>query len=208
MKTSVWIVLLAMSLLGMVVLGIGGCGTVEIAPDMGSADLGGTGGGGGGGGGGTAGGGGTGGGGDMAGVAMVTVVGNWLSTGSNLAPGFTKAPFNITSITGVFKADMTYSVTSTDNTGKMSTSSGTWTSMPSDVVGIYNLVQMQTSPSAATAQGIYKIDATVSPALLTLEGVQTSPSLGATPPTADGGFGSTVVNGMKTSDWVQKYVRQ
>ena len=34
------------------------------------------------------------------------------------------------------------------------------------------------------------------------------PSLGATPPTAEGGFGSTMVNGTKTSDWVQKYVRQ
>ena len=203
MKTSVWIVLLTVSLIGMAVLGLTGCGTVEIATDMAGA-----------GGGGSAGGGGASTdmalapGADLSGVAPVTVVGTWLSNGSNLAPGFTKAPFNITSITGVFKADLTYSVTSTDSTGKMSTSAGTWSSMPSDVAGIYNLVQTQTQPSSATAQGIYQVDATQSPPLLTLEGVQTMPSLGATPPTADGGFGSTVVNGMKTSDWVQKYVRQ
>lgn len=204
MKTSVWIVLLTVSLIGMAVLGLSGCGTIEIATDMG----------GGGGSGGGGGGGGNGGdlaiapGADLAGIAQVTVVGNWLSTGSNLAPGFTKAPFNVTSITGVFNADMTYSVTSTDSTGKTSTSAGTWTGLPSDVPGIYNLTQTQTQPSSATAQGIYKIDATVTPPLLTLEGIQTMPSLGATPPTADGGFGSTVVNGMKTSDWIQKYVRQ
>jgi len=201
MKSSVWIVLLALSLLGMLVLGISGCGTVEVAPDLG-ADLG------------SGGGGNSGGdlamapGADLAGVAPVTVVGTWLSTGANLAPGFTKPPFNVTSITGVFNADKTYAVTSTDSTGKMNTSSGTWTATPSSVAGIFDLTQMQTQPSAATAQGIFQIDATVSPALLTLEGVQTMPSVGATPPTAEGGFGSTVVNGMKTSDWIQKYVRQ
>ena len=203
MKSSVWIVLLALSLLGMLVLGISGCGTVEVAPDLG-ADLGSGGGGGGNSGGDLA----MAPGADLAGVAPVTVVGTWLSTGANLAPGFTKPPFNVTSITGVFNADKTYAVTSTDSTGKMNTSSGTWTATPSSVAGIFDLTQMQTQPSAATAQGIFQIDATVSPALLTLEGVQTMPSVGATPPTAEGGFGSTVVNGMKTSDWVQKYVRQ
>ncbi|HEX8951483.1 MAG TPA: hypothetical protein VF945_06540 [Polyangia bacterium] len=204
MKTSVWIVLLTVAVLGMVVLGVGGCGAVDIAPDLG-ADLGG--------GGGSGGNGGKGDlavapGADLAGVAAVTVVGTWLSSGSNLAPGFTKAPFNVTSITGVFNDDKTYSVTSTDSSGKTSTSAGTWSATPSSVAGIFDFTQNQTQPSAATAQGIYQIDAGAAPPLLTLEGVQTMPSLGATPPTAASGFGSTVVNGMKTSDWIQKYVRQ
>lgn len=204
MKTSVWLVLLAVSLLGMAVLCVSGCGTVEVAPDAGGADLatGGTG---------TGGGGDlatAGGGGDMAGVAAVSIVGSWLSTGANLAPGFTKPPFNVTSIAGVFNADLTYSVTSTDNTGKTSTSAGTWSATPSKVAGIFDFTQAQTQPSSATAQGIYQLDASATPPVLTLEGVQTQPSLGATPPTAEGGFGSTMVNGMKTSDWIQKYVRQ
>jgi hypothetical protein len=204
MKTSMWLVLLAVSLLGMLVVSIGGCGTVDYAPDLGH-----DGGGGGGGGGGSSGGDlAVAAGADLSGTAAVTVVGTWLSTGSNLAPGFTKPPFNVMAITGVFNADATYTVTSTDSTGKMSTSSGTWTGTPSSVPGIFDLTQSQTQPSAATAKGIFQIDGSASPPLLTLEGVQTMPSLGATPPTAEGGFGSTVVNGMKTSDWIQKYVRQ
>lgn len=198
MKTSMWLVLLTVSLLGMLIVSIGGCGTVDYAPDLGPD---------GGGGGGSvdlavaAGA-------DLSGTAPVTVVGTWLSTGANLAPGFTQAPFNVMSISGVFNADATYTVTSTDSTGKMTTTSGTWTGTPSTVAGIFNLTQNQTQPSAATAQGIFQINAAAVPPLLTLEGIQTMPSVGATPPTAEGGFGSTMVNGMKTSNWIQKYVRQ
>lgn len=205
MKTSIWIVLLGMSVLGLLLLTAAGCGSATyLANDMGSVGSGG-------GEDGATGGGNDGAmmtGGDMAGMMQVTVVGTWLSTGANIAKGFTQAPFNVKSITGVFKADSTYSVTAVDMSGKMTVTSGTWTSMPSSVAGIFNLLQNQTQPSAATAKGIYQIDATQSPPLLTLEGIQTSPSLGASPPTAEQGFGSTTVNGQKTSDWIQKYVRQ
>jgi hypothetical protein len=205
MKTSTWILLLSLSLLGLLFFQVAGCGSATyLANDMGPVGSGG------GDDGSTSGGqdGSQQTGGDMAGMTPVTVVGTWLSTGANLAKGFTQAPFNVQSITGVFKADSTYSVTSVDMSGKMTTSAGTWTSMPSSVAGIFDFQQNQTQPSAATAKGIYQIDATQSPPMLTLEGVQVSPSLGASPPTAAQGFGSTTVNGQKTSDWIQKYVRQ
>jgi hypothetical protein len=137
-----------------------------------------------------------------------SIVGMWLSTGANLAKGFTTAPFSYTSITGDFKADFTYAVVGTDASGKMSTLAGTWQSSPSSVAGIYDFTQNQTTPSTATAKGIYRLDTTVTPNRLTLEGVQTMPSLNASPPTAEAGFGSTTVNGTKTSDWVQTYERQ
>jgi len=191
MRTSTWVLFMTVSLLG-------GCGTVdESLPDSGGIGSGG---------GGDDGGSQTGG--DLSTGMPSTVVGTWLSTGTNVAKGLAGPPFSVKSITGVFKADQTYAVTSTDSTGKMSTSAGTWTSVPSPVPGIFNLTQMQTQPSSATAQAIYKIDDTANPPVLTLEGVQTMPSLGATPPTAQGGFGSTVVSGKMTSDWVQTYVRQ
>lgn len=186
-------VLLAAAGCGMVMAAVGGCGNA-VPPG---------GGGGGGGGGGAVGG-------DMAmsSTGNVSVVGTWVSTGANLAKGFTTPPFSYKSISGQFNADLTYVVTGTDSNGKTSMLSGTWQSSPSSVAGIYDFTQNQTSPSAATAKGIYKIDATVTPPLLTLEGVQTMPSLGASPPTAQQGFGSTTVNGQKTSDWIQKYERQ
>jgi hypothetical protein len=137
-----------------------------------------------------------------------SIVGSWLSAGGNLAKGFTTPPFSYKSISGIFNADATYSVVGTDSSGKMTTLAGTWMASPSSVAGIYDFVQSQTQPSAATAKGIFQLDATVTPNLLTLEGVQTSPSLGANPPTAQAGFGSTTVNGTKTSDWIQKYERQ
>ncbi|MGZ3437899.1 MAG: hypothetical protein ACXVDD_00195 [Polyangia bacterium] len=195
MKTRMWLALCSVSLLG---LSTSACGTVETTPG-GPGDMASGGGGGGGGGGGS--------GGDMAAVAgNFSIVGSWLSSGANLAPGFTKSPFNVKTITGVFNADFTYTVTSVDMSGSTTATKGTWVSMPSSVPGIFDFTQNQTSPSTATAKGIYQFDATG--AALTLEGIQVSPSLGANPPTAQGGFGSTTVNGAKTSDWIQKYVRQ
>lgn len=140
-------------------------------------------------------------------MAKTTLVGKWLSSGADVAPLLAGAPFNITKITADFQAN-TYTVVSTDNANKDTTFTGTWTSTDSGMNGIFNITLNQAMPSVVTSQGIYQIDANVSPARLTYEVAQTQPPIqGVTPPTADKGFGSTAggVLGMKN---VQKFSRQ
>ena len=63
-------------------------------------------------------------------------------------------------------------------------------------------------PQSATAEGMLQIDTTVTPARMEYEVVQTQPTNGLTPPTPEGGFGSTIYNGKPISTLIQKYSKQ
>jgi hypothetical protein len=132
----------------------------------------------------------------------VTIVGAWLSEGDNLAPILVEL-VGAESIDAVFTDD-TFTVTTLDDQGAMTVQAGVYTSSPSGVGEIFEITLEQTSPSAVTVEGIYEIDNSVQPPTMRYEVVQTIPDVGAAPPTAEGGFGSTA-NG---SDLTQVYVRQ
>ena len=68
--------------------------------------------------------------------------------------------------------------------------------------GIWNITVNQSSPSVLTSVGIFKVDGDN----MQYEVAQTEPNIGAIPPTAAGGFGSTNGGALGTQN-VQKYVR-
>lgn len=115
--------------------------------------------------------------------------GGWVSEGENLAP-------LLVELTGAVRiaatfAEPTFTVTTLDQEGQETTQAGVYASMPSEVEGIYTIVLEQSMPSAITVEGIYAIDTSTCPPRMTYEVVQTMPSVGAEPPTPQGGFGST-----------------
>ena len=69
---------------------------------------------------------------------------------------------------------------------------------------VFTIVANQNLP-ALTATGIYAISSTN----MTYEVIQTEPvAVNVNAPTAQGGFGSTTIGGVKYNWYVQKYVKQ
>lgn len=132
----------------------------------------------------------------------VGLQGAWLSEGENLAPLLVDLTHAV-SIDATFGPD-TFNVETVDDQGQMVTQLGVYTAEPSGVGNIYNIVLEQNMPQAITVTGIYEVDNTVSPPIMRYEVVQTEPSVGAVPPTAEGGFGSTSFG----DDLTQIFVRQ
>ncbi len=131
------------------------------------------------------------------------IVGSWLSEGQNVAPLL--LGLGIVKIEATFNDDNTYTVVSYDTANATVTFEGTYSAEKSDVDDIYNITINQSKPTALTSVGIFKVDENKDPREMTYEIVQTQPDIGATPPTAEAGFGST--NGGALGTWnVQKYV--
>jgi hypothetical protein len=142
------------------------------------------------------------------GMMQDPLVGNWLSQGADVAPLLAGAPFNYTQITADFHADGTYAVVGLDASAKETDFTGTWQAQASSVSGIFSIDLSQTTPSVVQSEGIYRIDTTVTPNRMTYEVVQTQPTNGLAPPTAEAGFGSTVFNGKQIATLIQNYSRQ
>ncbi|HQU73034.1 MAG: hypothetical protein KDI06_06935 [Calditrichaeota bacterium] len=132
------------------------------------------------------------------------IEGSWLSDGSNVAPLL--AGLGFASISASFASNNTYSVVATDTGGFQITFSGTYTAEASTVDGIFNITLNQSVPSAIVSEGIYEVDASMTPNQMRYEVVQTEPSLG-TPPTAEAGFGSSA-GGILGNSNIQVFVRQ
>lgn len=133
------------------------------------------------------------------------LVGTWVSTGANIAPGLV-AGFKIKNIVATFNANNTYTVVSTDSANATVTYTGTW-SAPSGTNGTVRAVTLnQSSPTQLTSTGIFR----VSGSNLTYEVIQTTPAIqGFAAPTVAGGFGSTSYNGVALGAvWTQRFVKQ
>lgn len=118
-------------------------------------------------------------------ACLVGVNGMWESSGENIATIL--QPF-ASKIVATFETDMTYTVVQTDNDGAEITLSGTYTQSESAVDGIWDITLNQSAPSQLTAQGIFTFEGD----LLKYEVAQIDPAVsGVTPPTAEGGLGST-----------------
>jgi hypothetical protein len=132
----------------------------------------------------------------------VTLAGSWVSEGSDVAPLLVELT-GAQKITAVF-ADDTFTVATIDDQGQEVIQAGVYSATPSGVGQIFDIVLEQSSPATVTAEGIFEIDTSVSPAVMRYEIVQTEPSVGAIAPTAEGGFGSTAYG----DDLTQVYLRQ
>lgn len=131
----------------------------------------------------------------------VMLEGAWVSEGQNVAPILAESAA-VVRIDAVF-ADGTFTVTSLDAEGNEVVQAGLYEATPSGVGDIWEIVLEQSSPQAITVEGIFEIDDGTDPPTMTYEVVQTMPSVGAVPPTAEDGFGSTAFG----ADLTQRYVR-
>jgi hypothetical protein len=134
------------------------------------------------------------------------IVGTWVSEGDNVAPLLVSI-FKIVKVTATFNDNGTYEVVQVDSSNTQLTLTGTYSSEESDVDGIYTIALDQQSPSTLTSEGIYEINTDVDPWEMKYEVVQTSPDIGATPPTPEMGFGSSSGGALGMTN-VQTYVKQ
>ena len=124
----------------------------------------------------------------------------WQSSGTNVATLLAGDPFNVDSIYVEFD-ELTYHVEQFSG-GVQTILEGSYSQTASGVGEIWNIILIQSVPSALTAEGIFEISADGN--TLTYEVLQTEPDLGFTAPTAAAGFGST--NGGTFADWnIQVY---
>jgi len=132
------------------------------------------------------------------------IVGQWKSVGADVAFLLSFAA-QIDSIHADFKANNTYTVAARDTSGTILNYAGTYTATKSTSGNIYDVVINQSAPDERTSRGIYETY-TASPDSMKYEVVQEVPSIpGFTPPTASGGFGSTV--GVSNGWNVQRFRR-
>jgi len=136
----------------------------------------------------------------------VGIYGTWVSEGTNIAP-LLYTLFGTAKIEATFNSNGSYTVVQTDTSGASLTLSGTFTMTKSSVGNIFELTADQSSPAALTSSGIFEVYSDSSPFTMKYEVVQTTPDIGATPPTPAAGFGSTNGGALGTIN-IQTYVRQ
>lgn len=137
------------------------------------------------------------------GCADVSIVGEWLSEGQNVAPLLVDF-LMIESIQAIFD-ELTFEVNSTNVEGATGQQLGTYTvELCPGSETKYHILLEQTSPGAITVEGIYEIDGCMDPAVMRYEVIQTEPSVGTAAPTCDDDFGT----GDFGTDNIQVFVRQ
>lgn len=129
-----------------------------------------------------------------------SITGSWRSEGDNVAPLLQAS--GVAWVDATFKSDGTYTTQVGDTAGKTYDLAGTYSVDTSTLPG--TIIANQTSPFAATAEGIWQVDGST----LTYEVAQTSPDKGFTPPTPEEGFGSTKGTNVQEGVNIQIYVRQ
>ncbi|NLK48402.1 MAG: hypothetical protein GX296_06305 [Bacteroidales bacterium] len=133
------------------------------------------------------------------------IVGNWLSAGTDVSPLLTTY-FAVDSITADFKSNNTYAVTSYAK-GVPTNYVGTFVQTKSGTGAIWTIKLNQSTPTAVTSDGIFEITKVGEDYTMKYEVVQTEPDIGATPPTASAGFGSSSGGALGQTN-VQKFVKR
>lgn len=132
-------------------------------------------------------------------------IGRWVSSGDNVALLLRQT--GIDSIYAEFKADNTYLVEAFQADGSRTELTGTFGQEQSGVGNIYNIVLTQNTPNSLISEGIFEVTTENNQTVMTYEVAQTDPNIpGVTPPTADGGFGSTSGGAFGNSN-IQTYIR-
>jgi hypothetical protein len=134
-------------------------------------------------------------------LSDIGIIGNWVSTGENLSPVYQQ--FGFDSVYMQYRADGTYIFESFTIGGIHNTLSGTYSQSLSSVAGIRQIMLTQLLPVPATISGIFSLQGDL-PVIMNYETVQTEPAVaGLTPPTPEGGFGSS---GLLGSDNIQVFL--
>lgn len=118
----------------------------------------------------------------------IGLVGTWISKGTDMAPLLVGLGFD--SIQAKFEINNTYLVTGYAGSAVVPFV-GTYVQTKSGTGNIWNITLNQTTPTPVTSVGIFEVFTDTNPYNMKYEVVQTEPSIGATPPTATAGFGST-----------------
>lgn len=132
------------------------------------------------------------------------ITGEWQSSGANVAV-LLSYYFSIDSIYAKFNENNTYVVESYAN-GAKTTYSGIYTQTKPTTGTIWKIKLEQSTPTAVTSEGIFEVTSSNSVYTMKYEVVQTSPSIGATAPTQEGGFGSSNGGALLTTN-VQTFLR-
>lgn len=133
----------------------------------------------------------------------IGIIGEWYSSGDNVA-GVLVRYFDVDSVYAQFNDDQTYTVESYNSEGVKTEYTGTYTQTKTDVNDIYTIVLNQSTPSVLTSEGIFALFPEESDYHMKYEVVQTEPSTGNTPPTPEGGFGSSSDGNLGTLN-IQKF---
>ncbi|HCY75709.1 MAG TPA: hypothetical protein DHV28_07285 [Ignavibacteriales bacterium] len=136
------------------------------------------------------------------------ITGLWVSAGTNVAPLLDiifAASGGVDTIYAEFFANKSYTVKQINGDASVLNYTGTISNAKSTVGNIYTIITNQSTPSAATSEGIYEIDRTQNPHFMQYEIVLTSGTQNV-PPTPEAGFGSTNGGALGTIN-IQKYVR-
>jgi len=135
-------------------------------------------------------------------LSDIGIIGNWVSTGENLSPVYQQ--FGFDSIYMQYRVDGSYTFESFTPGGIHNTLSGTYSQSISSVAGIRQITLNQLLPVSAVISGIFSLQASAT-IFMNYETVQTEPAVaGLTPPTPEGGFGSS---GLLGSDNTQVFLR-
>lgn len=141
-----------------------------------------------------------------AGVPELSLVGQWVSEGEDLAPLLAGPGVNLVRLDADFRADLTYTVHIVDVDDLTQDFSGRYTTASAGA-GLSTIVLEQDRPRPVTSVGIFKLEAAGGTWVLVYEVAQVAPPLnGVSPPTAALGFGSTS-DGSFGRDNVQTYRR-
>ena len=140
---------------------------------------------------------------NLAGFATDELVGSWVSEGEDVAPGL-QILTNTVRVDATFSSDDTYVVVSEDTDGSTVNFTGTWQAGEANAEGIRPITLNQSEPVAVVASGIFRVN----DGRMEYEVIQEEPNIGAIPPNAEDGFGSTIVEGDQTGPfWIQYFNR-
>jgi hypothetical protein len=135
-------------------------------------------------------------------LSDIGIIGNWVSTGENLSPVYQQ--FGFDSVYMQYRADGTYMFESFTIGGIHNILSGTYSQSLSSVAGIRQITLTQLLPVPAVISGIFSLQGAF-PVIMNYETVETEPAVaGLTPPTPEGGFGSS---GLLGSDNTQVFLK-
>ncbi len=118
-----------------------------------------------------------------------TLTGEWISAGEDIAPLLRQGGFEIDALEVTF-TETDYAGVILLGTGDEVPYGGTYSVNRNTTP--WTIVLRQTAPQALTSQGLVEVTGSGDAAVMRLEIVQVDPpTLGAQPPTPEGGFGST-----------------
>ena len=138
------------------------------------------------------------------------IIRNWVSQGTDVAPYLYEPPLHRRKITANFSKDGSFTIRQTDSSGFSITSTGSYIVEPGNEgtssSALRKVRLQQGSPDNTRLEGIYQVNVVDGAPQMKLEIIEVNPPRpGVTPPTIEGGFGSS--GGGSGGRYTQQYYR-